>query len=540
MIDSNNDSEGVGGGGETAAIITPPAAAVKAWVPGQAAGRRQKKRARDAFQEFGDEPGNFGNFAGHPQGGEEQPFPLHRMPPDIADFVIQAAEAAAVPASMAAVSALGVLAASLGSGLELRDEGSRTTRGNLYLLASVPSSWGKDAVFNEVVGPFTWFDDRARELWQEERKPRLETDLILARHRRAEALGYFTSPVSDETREHFRRELILATAECDRLKRELGRCPKLCVTEPTRVGMAMLLESQQGESCAIMTPEGRGSVEIMFGRGSGGGSASTGFYCAAFSGSSYDDPRATRAAVHLARPCLTVLLMVQVDVLSGLLDTKRMVDSGLLPRFLPFQLGDEPVPEPEVRSRVAKDVKVAWLELVHGLIKEFRLREKEPAFVNAGEDALREFRAFGKEAAARSCPGGDLADIAPFARRWAEQAKRVALGLHAGLHGKEAAEHGLSAATARDAIEVLRWFGGRQLELLHSRRFAWMREKAEQLHKTLQRHPDRHATVGELSKSHGWPKEQVLQLAGLFPDLLRVEETPPGTRGKPTVRVHAL
>jgi hypothetical protein len=346
----------------------------------------------------------------------------------------------------------------------------------------------------------------------------------------------FKSAPSAEARAEYQAAMINAEADCNRLELELKGCPVLCITEPSRVGMAMLLENQQGETCAIMTPEARGSVAITVGQGAG----NLALYCSAYSGSAYEDSRVTRAPVSLKRPCLSILWMMQPDVLSNLLDAKDMVESGLLPRFLIVQFGAQPMPDQERRPKVADAVKAAWWERVRDLIEAYRLREKEPTIVETSEDALREFWNFRKSLAARMRPGGDLTDVDTFVRRWEEQAKRVALVLHAGLHGKCAAEHELSATTASDAIEIVRWFGDQQLELLHSHRFGWLRTKAEKLHKTLLRHPGRRATLGELAKSHCWRKEEVAKLVDLYPDLLRAEETPPGTRGKPTVRVFAV
>jgi hypothetical protein len=235
-----------------------------------------------------------------------------------------------------------------------------------------------------------------------------------------------------------------------------------------------------------------------------------------------------------------MLWMMQPDVLSKLFEVREIVESGLMPRFLIYQCGDQSMPDQERRPRVATTVKKAWWELVHDLIKEYRLREHPPAIIETSEGALREFRKFRKELATKITPVGDLADVDTFVRRWEEQAKRVAPVLHAGLYRKCASEHELSASTARDAIEVVRWFCDRLLEILQSRRFDWLRKKAENLRMTLLRHPGHRATVGELSKSHCWRKEDVLQLVDMFPDLLRAEETPRGTRGKPTVRVYAV
>jgi hypothetical protein len=60
----------------------------------------------------------------------------------------------------------------------------------------------------------------------------------------------------------------------------------------------------------------------------------------------------------------------------------------------------------------------------------------------------------------------DLRDVTTFAARWTEQAWRIAVCLHAGLHGAHTHEQELELATAQCAIELADWFAAQQLEIL--------------------------------------------------------------------------
>lgn len=60
----------------------------------------------------------------------------------------------------------------------------------------------------------------------------------------------------------------------------------------------------------------------------------------------------------------------------------------------------------------------------------------------------------------------ELRDITGFAARWAEQAWRLAVVLHAGLHGAEAHHHRLELATAENAVRLAEWFANEQLQIL--------------------------------------------------------------------------
>lgn len=61
---------------------------------------------------------------------------------------------------------------------------------------------------------------------------------------------------------------------------------------------------------------------------------------------------------------------------------------------------------------------------------------------------------------------GDLSDVSQYASRWCEQAARLVVALHAGLHGAEAHRHPLALETAASAVHLAEWFAKQQLNLL--------------------------------------------------------------------------
>jgi len=61
---------------------------------------------------------------------------------------------------------------------------------------------------------------------------------------------------------------------------------------------------------------------------------------------------------------------------------------------------------------------------------------------------------------------GELGDVSQYASRWCEQAARLALTLHAGLHGAAAHQHPLTPETAENAVTLAKWFASQQLGLL--------------------------------------------------------------------------
>ena len=67
---------------------------------------------------------------------------------------------------------------------------------------------------------------------------------------------------------------------------------------------------------------------------------------------------------------------------------------------------------------------------------------------------------------------GELTDVSQYASRWCEHAARLAITLHAGLHGDTAHQHPLVLETADNAVTLAKWFADQQLGLLAKSRTA--------------------------------------------------------------------
>ena len=73
----------------------------------------------------------------------------------------------------------------------------------------------------------------------------------------------------------------------------------------------------------------------------------------------------------------------------------------------------------------------------------------------------------------------ELADVGPYAARWAEQAWRLVVVLHAGTHGKEAHKALVNSDSAEHAKLLMDFFSEQQLDLLRRSR-AHAKTEAEQ------------------------------------------------------------
>ncbi len=76
---------------------------------------------------------------------------------------------------------------------------------------------------------------------------------------------------------------------------------------------------------------------------------------------------------------------------------------------------------------------------------------------------------------------GELADVSQYAARWCEQAARLAISLHAGLHGADAHKHPLLLETAENAVRLAKWFSNQQLTLLAKGRRTAAAKKEEEV-----------------------------------------------------------
>jgi len=85
--------------------------------------------------------------------------------------------------------------------------------------------------------------------------------------------------------------------------------------------------------------------------------------------------------------------------------------------------------------------------------------------IQATPEARRRLETFFNEIVDRR-KAGELADVSQYASRWCEQAARLAITLHAGLHGATAHQHPLEVETAENAVKLAKWFADQQLNLL--------------------------------------------------------------------------
>jgi hypothetical protein len=120
----------------------------------------------------------------------------------------------------------------------------------------------------------------------------------------------------------------------------------------------------------------------------------------------------------------------------------------------------------------------AWALLVGKLIHAFRMAS-EPFTIELTPEVRQMMDAHYNQIVSRRL--ADLRDVTTYAARWNEQAWRIAVCLHAGLHGEGAGGRMLAADTAASAIALANWFAGEQLRILARGRHAARRAKRDEI-----------------------------------------------------------
>jgi hypothetical protein len=188
-------------------------------------------------------------------------------------------------------------------------------------------------------------------------------------------------------------------------------------------------------------------------------------------------------------------------------------------------------------------VRDAYRTLVDSLVHEYRQNEGEPYVIKPTGAAMKAFIDH-HNAVVRRRNNGELQDIAQFAARWNEQAWRISVCLHAGQWGDEAHGKHLAAETAEAAITLADWFSNEQLEILKSQRMNRQILRAQKLHFYIS-NAGGQLTLRDLRDRHGFQHGECVELAKLFPALLRYEIIIPakkqdGRGGRPSEVLRAV
>jgi len=421
-----------------------------------------------------------GNGAGHPgtEPGEDAipPFPLASLPPAAAMMASAIAQTERTPEALAGCCTLGILSASIGAGLQVRSGPDRFTSGNLYILASAESGSGKSETFRHAARPFHDYEQRMIESWQRETLPKVESEIAVLESEVNRLKKVASSTKSETEREAIRGQLERKMGELTKAN-EGRHAPALSCEDVTTECLAVMLAHNR-EQLASISPDAGSVVNNLLGRYNNLDRTDENIYLKAFSRDRCRVNRQGRGPVALDNPCLTALWLTQPDKVETLLGKRSLTDGGLIPRFLICHTRAQPRPIVDGAVGIQSATAGAWEGLIQRLIPTFRLAP-EPAIIEPTPEALSRMNAHFNAIVERRL--GDLKDVSTYAARWGEQAWRIAVCIHAGLHGDQAGNQPLHLETAEHAIALADWFAGEQLRILERGRIDARRKTQDEV-----------------------------------------------------------
>jgi hypothetical protein len=407
---------------------------------------------------------------------QAQSFPLHCLPPACEAMALAVRDTVRVLESLAGCCSLGILSAATGAGLQVRSGPNRVTRGNLYILPSAESGSGKSETSRHLAKPFLQFEAERLKAWKVEILPSLlaERDILESE---IDNLKKQAGKADDAVeRGEIRSQLRRKRAALEEIEIKL-RAPVLSCEDITSQKLAELL-AHNAEQLASLSADAGEIVNVLLGRYNKLDRTDESVYVKAFTGDYCKVDRKSSEPVLLQSPCLSALWLTQPDKLESLLAERSLSDGGLIPRILTCHThcdAREIVKDaPEIPASVEND----YTNLIRTLIETYRLAD-EPFTIEPTPEALEAMNAHYNGIVKRRRT--DLRDVTIYAARWNEQAWRIAVCLHAGLHGAQAHEHTLELDTAKRAIELADWFAAQQLEILSASRDKARREIRDQV-----------------------------------------------------------
>jgi hypothetical protein len=381
--------------------------------------------------------------------GEVPPFPVEVLPGWLGDYVGTVATATQTPPDLAGMLALAVLATVAAGAVEVEPRPGWREPLCLFIAVGMDAGTRKSAVFTALTRPVAEFERQqataALPGITESATLRRIADLAAATAETAAG----KAPASQQ--EEARAEAIARTAEAANIT--VPPVPRWLVDDATPEALAGLLATYG--RIALLSPEGD-VFDQMAGRYNQTAGPNLGVYLKGHAGDLLKIDRRGRPPEYVERPCLTIGLAVQPEVLRGLASRPGFGGRGLLARFLyslPVSLvgrrqaGAPSVPQP-VADRYALELQALAASISTSLVEDVPL-------LTLDRSAAELLLAFERDLEPRLAAGsGDLCHLAGWAAKLAGATCRLAGLLHLTSHLRDGWAQPISASTFTGAIRL--------------------------------------------------------------------------------------
>lgn len=376
-------------------------------------------------------------------------FPVDALPKAMADMVRGVAEATQTDLAMAGTSSLGAIASCTGGHAEIEIRSGWREPLCIYTVTIADSGERKSSVQQALVRPIY---DVERDLAAAGVVARAETEslkqiaLDTAKRRRKEAAS-----AKEEQRETAVTESIRADALADGI--EIPVVPRIVADDITPESLGSVLAEQKGR-LAIISAEG-GVFDIIGGRYSNN-VPNVDVYLKGHSGDPLRVDRKGKPPEYVARPALTMSLMIQPVVLTNIAGNRVFRGRGLLARILyayPVskvghrKINASPL-DVTVKDRYEKSIR----DLASGLAEWLG----DPAVLTLTEEAKAEVVAIEAEIEPTLAGDGELAPLADWGSKYVGAIVRIAGLLHLAENG---AEKGPTTSVSGDTMKKARRLG---------------------------------------------------------------------------------
>jgi replicative DNA helicase len=351
-------------------------------------------------------------------------FPVEVLPGWLGDYVTAVATATQTPPDLAGMLALAVLAAVAAGAVEVQPRPGWQEPLCLFVAVGMDAGARKSSVFTALTRPLADYERQQATA----ALPAITETATLRRiaEQAATAAEAAASKAPTDQAEEGKAEAIARAAEAANLI--VPPVPRWLADDATPEALAGLLATYG--RIALLSPEGD-VFDQMAGRYNQHAGPNLGVYLKGHAGDLLKVDRRGRPPEYVQRPCLTIGLAVQPEVLRGLAGRPGFRGRGLLARFLyslPENLvgrrqpGAPPVPPP-VADRYALELQALAASLTSSAAAATVLT-LDP---QAGDLLLGFERDLEPRLAAG---GGDLAQLAGWAAKLAGATCRVAALLH--------------------------------------------------------------------------------------------------------------
>lgn len=374
-------------------------------------------------------------------------FPVDSLPKEIGDYVCALSESTQTPIDMAATSAIAVMSVCMQGNFKIRAKADWIEPVNTFVLNVMEPSERKSAVENAMIRPLNLFETQ-----QNMRNAgAIESSKMQKRilERRQKALEDQAAKGKADAKE------VQNIAEEIASYKEMKQM-KLYVDDITTEKLTSVLAANDGKA-AILSTEG-GIFDTLSGAYSK--TVNIDVMLKGYSGDSIRVDRIGRNSESIMNPALTVLLMVQPSVLSGLMQNGTFRGRGLTARFL-YCIPKSFVGKRKYRSKpVPDEVYRAYENRIFNLLEDECEKEAEIITLSKEADLLIENFAEELEPELK----GNYADIADWAGKLVGNVLRVAallsrVSIYRSHEFLEAAEQiVVEKETMEKAIRIGRYF----------------------------------------------------------------------------------